>query len=162
MAIDKITPAEGGGATLQNVVAGRLPFGEVATGAVVKGHRQGAPIQVVGGAVQSVFDVLWVAAGDSGPATAAGARWGPSRLDGAAARPTRSCSSSRGRAARSSWTARCSRARSRRGMGWRRIWRAPTTARAWRTRFACSLPPATRRRRSRDVSVVPSKAGWSV
>src|SRR5689334_6468426 len=59
--IDKIVPAEGGGTTLQNVVAGRLPFGEVATGAVVNGFTEGAPIQVIGGGVQSVSDVLWVA-----------------------------------------------------------------------------------------------------
>ncbi|MDT9593642.1 ABC transporter substrate-binding protein [Nocardioides zeae] len=77
--ISKIVPAEGGGATLQNVVAGRLPFGEVATGAVVKGVEEGAPIQVVGGGVQSVSDVLWVAAGEGGPADAAasaGTTWG--------------------------------------------------------------------------------------
>lgn len=59
--ISKIVPAEGGGTTLQNVVAGRLPFGEVATGAVVNGFEEGAPIQVIGGGVQSVSDVLWVA-----------------------------------------------------------------------------------------------------
>lgn len=64
--IAKIVPAEGGGTTLQNVVAGRLPFGEVATGAVVKGFQEGAPVQAIGGGVQSVSDVLWVAL-DSSP-----------------------------------------------------------------------------------------------
>lgn len=77
--IDKIVPAEGGGTTLQNVVAGRLPFGEVATGAVVKGFQEGAPVQAIGGGVQSVSDVLWVALENS-PLTAvdqtAGKRWG--------------------------------------------------------------------------------------
>jgi NitT/TauT family transport system substrate-binding protein len=77
--ISKIVPAEGGGATLQNVVAGRLPFGEVATGAVVNGFNEGAPIQVIGGGVQSVSDVLWVVE-DSSELTAikdlAGTTWG--------------------------------------------------------------------------------------
>lgn len=77
--ISKIVPAEGGGTTLQNVVAGKLPFGEVATGAVVNGYEAGAPIQVIGGAVQSVSDVLWVAGGEGGPtdaASASGSTWG--------------------------------------------------------------------------------------
>jgi NitT/TauT family transport system substrate-binding protein len=76
--IDKIVPAEGGGTTLQNVVAGRLPFGEVATGAVVSGFQEGAPVQVIGGGVQSVSDVLWVALKGKAPASvqAAGKRWG--------------------------------------------------------------------------------------
>ncbi|MDG4664858.1 ABC transporter substrate-binding protein [Mycobacterium sp. 236(2023)] len=77
--IAKIVPAEGGGTTLQNVVAGRLPFGEVATGAVVKGFQEGAPVQAIGGGVQSVSDVLWVAL-DSSPLTSveqtANTRWG--------------------------------------------------------------------------------------
>lgn len=77
--ISKIVPAEGGGTTLQNVVAGRLPFGEVATGAVVKGFQEGAPVQAIGGGVQSVSDVLWVSLEQS-PLTsveqAANSRWG--------------------------------------------------------------------------------------
>lgn len=77
--IDKIVPAEGGGTTLQNVVAGRLPFGEVATGAVVNGFQEGAPVQAIGGGVQSVSDVLWVALENS-PLSAADQtsdkRWG--------------------------------------------------------------------------------------
>lgn len=77
--ISKIVPAEGGGTTLQNVVAGRLPFGEVATGAVVNGFEEGAPIQVIGGGVQSVSDVLWVAETSSNLKDAkdtAGTTWG--------------------------------------------------------------------------------------
>ncbi|MBO0677602.1 ABC transporter substrate-binding protein [Mycolicibacterium sp. S2-37] len=77
--IAKIVPAEGGGTTLQNVVAGRLPFGEVATGAVVKGFQENAPVQAIGGGVQSVSDVLWVAL-EGSPITSveqtAGKRWG--------------------------------------------------------------------------------------
>lgn len=58
--VTEIIPSEGGGTTLQNVVSGRLPFGEVATGAVVAGAREGAPVQVIGGGIQSVADVAWV------------------------------------------------------------------------------------------------------
>lgn len=77
--ITELIPSEGGGTTLQNVVSGRLPFGEVATGAIVTSHLQGAPVQVIGGGIQSVADVSWVALADSplnSLADAADARWG--------------------------------------------------------------------------------------
>ena len=76
--IEQVIPSEGGGSTLQNVVSGRLPFGEVATGAIVSGFNEGAPIQVIGGGIQSVADVLWVALPDSDLSieTAGDARWG--------------------------------------------------------------------------------------
>ncbi|MCY7299823.1 MAG: ABC transporter substrate-binding protein, partial [Ilumatobacteraceae bacterium] len=47
--VEQIVPSEGGGTTLQNIVSGRLPFGEVATGAVVSGIDEGAPLEVIGG-----------------------------------------------------------------------------------------------------------------
>lgn len=77
--IDKIVPSEGGGTTLQNVVSGKLPFGEIATGAIVNGFNQGAPVKVIGGGIQSVFDVEWVVASDSDVEDAedtADLRWG--------------------------------------------------------------------------------------
>lgn len=78
--VSKIVPSEGGGTTLQNVVAGKLPFGEVATGAVVKGAKSGAPIEAIGGGIQSVFDVLWVVDAKKSTITdvkqAPSARWG--------------------------------------------------------------------------------------
>lgn len=77
--ITEIIPSEGGGTTLQNVVSGRLPFGEVATGAVVSGALEGAPVQGIGGGIQSVADVGWVTLQDS-PLESLGdaqdARWG--------------------------------------------------------------------------------------
>lgn len=77
--IEQIIPSEGGGTTLQNVVSGQLPFGEVATGAIVSGFKEGAPVQVIGGGIQSVSDVSWVALKDS-PLTsleeAGDSRWG--------------------------------------------------------------------------------------
>lgn len=77
--ITEIIPSEGGGTTLQNVVSGRLPFGEVATGAVVSGALEGAPVQGIGGGIQSVSDVAWVALKDSDLESledAEDARWG--------------------------------------------------------------------------------------
>lgn len=77
--IDQIVPSEGGGTTLQNVVSGKLPFGEVATGAIVSGYNEGAPIEVIGGGIQSVSDVSWVTLRDSPLTTLADAgdsRWG--------------------------------------------------------------------------------------
>lgn len=77
--ITEIIPSEGGGTTLQNVVSGRLPFGEVATGAVVSGALEGAPVQVIGGGIQSVADVAWVTLHDSELESledAEEARWG--------------------------------------------------------------------------------------
>lgn len=57
--VEKIVPSEGGGTTLQNVVSGKLPFGEVATGAIVNAAKRGAPVQIIGGGIQSVVDVQW-------------------------------------------------------------------------------------------------------
>lgn len=77
--VEQIIPSEGGGTTLQNVVSGRLPFGEVATGAIVTGFNEGAPIQVIGGGIQSVADVSWVAMKNSplkDLKEAGDARWG--------------------------------------------------------------------------------------
>lgn len=77
--ITEIIPSEGGGTTLQNVVSGRLPFGEVATGAIVSGAMEGAPVQVIGGGIQSVADVAWVTLKDSEMESledAEDARWG--------------------------------------------------------------------------------------
>jgi NitT/TauT family transport system substrate-binding protein len=77
--VEKIVPSSGGGTTLQNVVSGQLPFGEVATGAVVNGAREGAPVKVIGGGIQSVFDVEWAVPADSELRTAEQAkkaRWG--------------------------------------------------------------------------------------
>lgn len=77
--VEQIIPSEGGGTTLQNVVSGRLPFGEVSTGAIVAGFTEGAPIRVIGGGIQSVADVSWVALKDSPLDDLKGggtARWG--------------------------------------------------------------------------------------
>lgn len=63
--IDDVVPAEGGGNTLQNLLAGDLPFGQVATAALVNAHREGAPISVIAGATQSPYEIGWAVLKDS-------------------------------------------------------------------------------------------------
>lgn len=77
--VDKILAAEGGGDTLQNILAGDLPFGQVATSALVNAHREGAPITVIGGGTQSPYEIGWAVLKDSDVKTIddlAGKTWG--------------------------------------------------------------------------------------
>lgn len=57
--VDEIIPAEGGGTTLQNVIAGKLPFGQVATSALVSAYNGGLPIRVIAGTTQSPREIGW-------------------------------------------------------------------------------------------------------
>lgn len=59
--ITEIAGSEGGGTTTRNVVAGDLPFGEVATSAAAQARAQGAELVAVGGGVQSVAEINFVA-----------------------------------------------------------------------------------------------------
>lgn len=63
--LDKVLPAEGGGATLHNVIAGNLPFGQVATSSLVNAHIKGAPIKIIAGASQVPFEIGWAVLKDS-------------------------------------------------------------------------------------------------
>ncbi|KRE40794.1 hypothetical protein ASG74_15010 [Knoellia sp. Soil729] len=63
--VDKVIPAEGGGTTLQNVIAGKLPFGQVATAAVVNGYREGLPVKIIGGATEVPYEIGWGVAANS-------------------------------------------------------------------------------------------------
>lgn len=63
--LDKVLPAEGGGTTLHNVIAGNLPFGQVATSSLVSAHIKGAPIKIIAGASQSPFEIGWAVMKDS-------------------------------------------------------------------------------------------------
>jgi NitT/TauT family transport system substrate-binding protein len=60
-----IVGSEGGGTTVQNVVSGGLPIGEVATTAAVTAYLAGADIKIVGGGVYGSKDVFWVTNPDS-------------------------------------------------------------------------------------------------
>lgn len=57
--VDEVIPAEGGGTTLQNVIAGDLPFGQVATSALVSAYNEGLPIKVIAGATQVPYEIGW-------------------------------------------------------------------------------------------------------
>lgn len=63
--VDEVMPAEGGGDTLQNLLAGDLPFGQVATAALVNAHQEGAPISVIAGGTQSPYEIGWAVRKDS-------------------------------------------------------------------------------------------------
>ncbi len=58
--ITGILTSKGGGTTVRNVLAGGLPYGEVALSAAVAAAREGIEIKIVNSAVQTVADVLWV------------------------------------------------------------------------------------------------------
>src|SRR5690554_2021701 len=63
--LDKMLPAEGGGATLHNVIAGNLPFGQVATSSLVNAYIKGAPIKIIAGASRVPFEIGWAVLKDS-------------------------------------------------------------------------------------------------
>lgn len=58
--ITEIYGSGGGGTTVRNVLSGDLPFGDVATSASIQAFMSGAPIKIVGGAVQSLGDLVFV------------------------------------------------------------------------------------------------------
>ncbi|MGH3343202.1 MAG: ABC transporter substrate-binding protein [Carbonactinosporaceae bacterium] len=63
--ISEIAGSEGGGTTVRNVLAGDLPFGEVATPAAAQALAAGSEVVAIGGAVQSVAEINWVVPKDS-------------------------------------------------------------------------------------------------
>src|SRR5258707_10219111 len=44
--VDKIVPASGGGTSVRAMTAGKLAFGEVATGAALQAYNAGAPVVI--------------------------------------------------------------------------------------------------------------------
>lgn len=58
--ITGILTSQGGGTTMRNVLAGGLPYGEVALSAAVAASKEGIPVKIVNGAVRTVADTLWV------------------------------------------------------------------------------------------------------
>lgn len=63
--IDGILTSHGGGTTVRNVLAGGLPYGEVALSAAVAARRQGLDVRIVNGGVATAADILWVVKPDS-------------------------------------------------------------------------------------------------
>ncbi|HEX6978632.1 MAG TPA: ABC transporter substrate-binding protein [Alphaproteobacteria bacterium] len=58
--ITGILTSKGGGTTMRNVLAGGLPYGEVALSAVVAAAREGIDVRIVNAGVRTVADALWV------------------------------------------------------------------------------------------------------
>lgn len=58
--ITGILSSKGGGTTMRNVLAGGLPYGEVALSAVIAAAREGIDLRIVNSGVQTVADTLWV------------------------------------------------------------------------------------------------------
>jgi NitT/TauT family transport system substrate-binding protein len=56
-----VLTSQGGGTSVRNTLAGDLPFGEVALSAAIEAINNGVPIKIIGGGVQTVADILWVA-----------------------------------------------------------------------------------------------------
>ena len=63
--IDGILTSRGGGTTVRNVLAGGLPYGEVALSAAVAARKQGLDVRIVNGGVATAADILWVVKPDS-------------------------------------------------------------------------------------------------
>ncbi|WP_199434769.1 ABC transporter substrate-binding protein [Qaidamihabitans albus] len=66
ISIEEVVATQGGGTTVRSILAGDLAFGEAATSALVDSQDAGAALLAVGGGVQAVGDILWVAPPDSG------------------------------------------------------------------------------------------------
>jgi NitT/TauT family transport system substrate-binding protein len=58
--ITGILTSKGGGTTVRNVMAGGLPYGEVALSAAIAAMREGLDIKIVNAGARSVADILWV------------------------------------------------------------------------------------------------------
>jgi NitT/TauT family transport system substrate-binding protein len=56
-----VLTSQGGGTSVRNTLAGDLPFGEVALSAAIEAINNGVPLKIIGGGVQSVADILWMA-----------------------------------------------------------------------------------------------------
>lgn len=56
-----VLTSEGGGTSVRNLLASDLPFGEVALSAAVQAIEHEVPLKIIGGGVDSVGDILWMA-----------------------------------------------------------------------------------------------------
>jgi NitT/TauT family transport system substrate-binding protein len=56
-----VLTSQGGGTSVRNTLAGDLPFGEVALSAAIEAINNGVPLKIIGGGVQTVADILWMA-----------------------------------------------------------------------------------------------------
>lgn len=63
--IDTVISSKGGGTTVRNLLAGGLPFGEVSAAGAIEAIQAGLPVKIVGSAVNTLGDVMWVVMPDS-------------------------------------------------------------------------------------------------
>lgn len=63
--ITGIVASKGGGTTVRNLLAGGIPFGEVAAAAAIDAYQANLPIKLVGSAINTVGDIMWVVMPDS-------------------------------------------------------------------------------------------------
>ncbi|MGH7050313.1 MAG: ABC transporter substrate-binding protein [Acetobacteraceae bacterium] len=59
--ITGILTSTGGGTSVRNTLASGLPFGEVALSAAVEAINHGEPLEIIGGGVDNVSDIVWIA-----------------------------------------------------------------------------------------------------
>ncbi|MGH7071139.1 MAG: ABC transporter substrate-binding protein [Acetobacteraceae bacterium] len=59
--ITGILTSPGGGTSVRNTLASGLPFGEVALSAAVEAINHGEPLEIIGGGVDNVSDIVWIA-----------------------------------------------------------------------------------------------------
>ena len=77
--ITEVISGSGGGNTLRNMLTGRVAVGEIAANAAIDGWEAGAPVVVVGGAVQTMGEFAVVTRPDvaaTGLADVDGLKWG--------------------------------------------------------------------------------------
>jgi NitT/TauT family transport system substrate-binding protein len=63
--IDGFIGSNGGGTTIRNMVASRIPFAEVATPAAIAGVKEGLRLKIIYGAVNNVANTCWNVRADS-------------------------------------------------------------------------------------------------
>jgi NitT/TauT family transport system substrate-binding protein len=66
LAIDDITPSPGGGTSVRNMMAGTLPFAEIATPAAIAAIRAGMDLVIVMACSNHIGELTWAALPDSG------------------------------------------------------------------------------------------------
>lgn len=63
--IDGILTSKGGGTTMRNVLAGGIPYGEVALPAALAAIKQGIDVRIIHAGVRTAGEILWVTLPDS-------------------------------------------------------------------------------------------------
>src|SRR6185369_7372466 len=65
LSVDEITPSPGGGTSVRNMLAGSLPFAEIATPAAIAAVRAGMDLVIVMACSNHIGELTWAAQPDS-------------------------------------------------------------------------------------------------